>query len=117
MILEYVDLYNRVHEMFNNFTSEGSRYNDYAEGFGNVWEGVNGPSAVNGVDNNGVHEVSTAILTGIPGASYQTVLFKPLSGILNQRKYLPLRFMPITIELSLVDDPLDPIISFLPIMH
>ena len=40
-----------------------------------------------------------------------TVLFKPLSGILNQRTYLPSRFMPITIELSLVDVPLDPIVS------
>ena len=26
-------------------------------------------------------------------------------------KYIPLRFMPITIELSLVDDPLEPIVS------
>ena len=39
-ILEDIDLYNRVHEMFNNFTAEGSRYNDYTEGFGNVWEDV-----------------------------------------------------------------------------
>ena len=68
------------------------------------------PNALSGVANNGA-AVSTVNLPGIPGASYQTVLFKPLSGILNQRKYLPLRFMPITIELSLVDDPLDPIIS------
>ena len=34
-----------------------------------------------------------------------------MSGILNQRKYLPIRFMPSTIELSLFDDPLDPIVS------
>ena len=97
--------------MFNNFTSEGSRYNDYAEGFGNVWERVNDPNALVGVNSDGVYAVSTAVITGMPGASFQTVLFKPLSGILNQRKYLPLRFMPITIELSLVDDPLDPIVK------
>ena len=35
-ILEDIDLHNRVHEMLNNFTSEGSRYNDYSEGFGIV---------------------------------------------------------------------------------
>ena len=81
-ILEDIDLYNRVHDMFNNFTSEGSRYNDYSEGFGNVWEGVQDPNALNGVANN-ANAVSTATLPGIPGASYQTVLFKPLSGILN----------------------------------
>ena len=109
-ILEDIDLYNRVHEMFNNFTAEGSRNNDYTESFGNTWEDDQDPNALNGVANNGA-AVSTLNLPGVPGASYQTVLFKPLSGILNQRKYLPLRFMPITIELSLVDDPLDPIIS------
>ena len=38
-ILEDIDLYNRVHELFINITAEGSRYNDYSEGFGNVWEG------------------------------------------------------------------------------
>ena len=45
------------------------------------------------------------------GSSSQNVLFKPLSGILNQRKYLPIRLMPITIELQLVDNPLTPIVS------
>ena len=43
-----------------------------------------------------------------------TVLFKPLSGILNQNKLLPLRYAPITIELELVDDALEPIISNVP---
>jgi hypothetical protein len=98
-ILEDIDLYNKAHEMFNNFTSEGSRYNDYSEGFENVWEGVKYPSALNGVVNNG-SAVSTEYLPGIPGAQYQPVRFKPLSGILNQQEYLPLRVMPITIELS-----------------
>ena len=37
-ILEDIDLYNRVHDMFNNFTAEGSRYADYSEGFGNIWD-------------------------------------------------------------------------------
>ena len=75
---EDIDLYKRVHEIFNNFTAEASRYNDYAEGFGNVWEGVSDPNALNGANNNDSYAVSTASLKGIPGASYQTVLFKPL---------------------------------------
>ena len=73
-------------------------------------EGVADPNALNGAANND-ESVSDTSLKWIPSASYQTVLFKPLSGFLNQRKYLPLRFMPLTIELSLVDDPLGPIIS------
>ena len=40
-----------------------------------------------------------------------TVVFKPVAGLFQSvRKFLPLQFMPITIELSLVDNPLDPII-------
>ena len=91
------------------FPAERSRLNAYSEGFGNVWEGVQDPNALSGDANNG-SAVSALTLPGIPGASYQTVLFKPLSGILKLREYLPLRFMSITIELSLADDPLDSII-------
>ena len=40
-----------------------------------------------------------------------TVLFKPLSGLLNQNKMLPIRYAPITIELELVDSITDPIID------
>ena len=40
-----------------------------------------------------------------------TVLFKPLSGLLNQNKMLPIRYAPITIELELVDTVTDPIID------
>ena len=110
-ILEDIDLYNRVHEMFNKITAEGSRYKHYSEGFGNVLEGFQDRNVLNGAVNNG-SALSIIYLPGIPGASYQTVLFKPLSKILNQRKYIPLRSMSITIEVSLVDVPLDPIISF-----
>ena len=39
-----------------------------------------------------------------------TVMFRPLSGLLQVRKSLPLQCLPLTIELSLVDDPLEPII-------
>ena len=67
-ILEDIDLYNRVHEMFNHLTIEGSRYKDYSEGFGHVWKGVKDPNALNSVVNNG-SAVSTACLPGIPGAS------------------------------------------------
>ena len=78
--------------------------------FGNVWGGVSDPNALNGAANNETYAVSIASRKGIPGASYQTCLFKPLSGILSQRKKLPLCYLPITVELSLVDDQLDRII-------
>ena len=40
-----------------------------------------------------------------------TVMFKPVAGLFQIVLCLPLQFMPITIELSLVDSPLDPIIT------
>ena len=38
-------------------------------------------------------------------------MFKPLSGILNQPKMIPLRYCPITIELELVNNMTDVVIA------
>ena len=51
-----------------------------------------------------------ANFSGIFYSQAQTVLRKPLFGILNQPKYLPIRYSPITIELELVNDMKEPII-------
>ena len=48
---------------------------------------------------------------GVPPGESQTVLFKPCSGIFNQEKMLPIRYMPLTIELELVNDSNEPIVS------
>ena len=45
-----------------------------------------------------------------PGGS-KTMSFSLLSGILNQPKFLPLKYCPITIELEVCNDLFDPIIS------
>ena len=49
---------------------------------------------------------------GIKGGQSRTVLFKPLSGLLTQPKYLPLRYCPLTIELELISDSTLPIVSY-----
>ena len=36
-VIEDIDNYNRVHEMFQVFSATDSRENDYAEGFANYW--------------------------------------------------------------------------------
>jgi hypothetical protein len=47
----------------------------------------------------------------LPGiAVAQTVMFQPLCGLLQQTKYLPLRYAPLDIELELADVA-DPVIS------
>ena len=89
-ILEDIDLYNKVHEMINNFTSEGSRYNDYAESFGDLWESrdtLDSRAQNIAANGNNPNAVNIEHITRIFGNSYQTVIFKPLPGIFFQKKY------------------------------
>ena len=102
VVLEDLDMYHRTHEMFSIFTSQGSRENDLSQGFCNSW------GSAYDVDTT---SVTPTHIGGIPPGQSMSVLFKPLSGILRQSKFLPIRYMPLTIELTLVDDPTLPIIS------
>ena len=86
--------YNRVHEMFDILSSPQARLNTQAEGFGQS------------TDNKKVEDPN--LLLGIH--RQMTVCFKPLSGILMQSKYIPLRYCPLEIELELADMD-DPIIT------
>ena len=102
-IVEDIDDYNRVHQMFNIMTDADSRINELSEGFGQHWdmkEDFDSPS-------------TAANFPGIRGGQSRTVLFKPLSGLLAQPKYLPLRYCPLTIELELISDSTLPLISYL----
>ena len=78
VVIEDIQDYNRVHEMFNILQTKGARANDRTEGFGY---------------NQDIDELNTeALLPGI--TSYQTVCFKPLMGVFMQGKYLPLTVLP-----------------------
>lgn len=71
---------NRVHEIFNVLSSSESRVNESSEAFGNTWD----------VNNGYATNLNHANFSGISGGgSSHTVLFKPLSGLLNQPKFLP----------------------------
>ena len=100
-LVEDIDQYNRIHEMMQILIAGESRDNDAAEAMGYVWDDHkwfdNGITAANWI--------------GVPAQDYVTVLFKPLSGVLNQNKLIPLRFAPLTIELELVDTFTEPVIS------
>ena len=94
VVIEDIMDYNRVHEMFDILSSPQPRANTKAEGFGNS------------IDNKNIEDPRK-----IPGIKRQmTVCFKPLSGILMQSKYIPLRYCPLEIELELADSD-DPIIT------
>eukprot|EP00746_Dinoflagellata_sp_MGD_P157894 gnl/MRDRNA2_/MRDRNA2_86341_c0_seq1.p1 gnl/MRDRNA2_/MRDRNA2_86341_c0~~gnl/MRDRNA2_/MRDRNA2_86341_c0_seq1.p1 ORF type:complete len:456 (+),score=38.28 gnl/MRDRNA2_/MRDRNA2_86341_c0_seq1:331-1698(+) len=96
-VVEDIDNYNRVHEMFSTLKAQDTNANDDAEGFGDNWT----------FDTT----MNTNVLPGIIAGQSQTVLFKPCSGLFNQSKMLPIRYMPITIELELVNNSTEPIVS------
>jgi len=99
-LVEDIDQYNRIHEMMHMFVAKESRENDAAEAFGQMW------------DEDKWYKNDPVIQTTWEGVRDScTVLFKPLSGLLNQNKLIPLRFSPLTIELELVDSFAEPIIS------
>ena len=83
--------------MFQLLSSKQSRENDNIQGFGYSWDDTVTPTIAN--------------TPGIAGGSSRTVSIKILSGIFNQKKYLPLIFCPISIEFELVNRATDCVID------
>jgi hypothetical protein len=102
-LVEDMDNYNRCHQLFSILTSPDSRANVNSEAFGQNWD----------IREDFKTGYSTDSFPGILGGQSQTVLFKPLAGLFTQSKLIPLRFCPITIELELVHDATEPIVSYL----
>jgi hypothetical protein len=100
-----MDDYNRIHEMFHVLQDPKVRINDDVEGFGMRYDDYGG-QGINGVSLNGINLQYPAIA----GGSQRVVMFKLLSGIFNQDKFLPVRYMPITIEMELTSLATDPIV-------
>ena len=108
-VVEDIDYYNHVHEMFHVMTPPLTRQNDDIEGFGNGLESCNKKAIVNESDTAGTAFINN--YNGIaPKGGYDTVSLRFLSGIFNQDKFLPIRYCPITIELELVNQNTDPVI-------
>jgi hypothetical protein len=98
-IIDDVDYYNRVHEMMHILTSKANRDNDDIEGFNTRW------------DADDWYNSDYTNYTGLAPNTKKRISFKPLLGICNQPKYIPLSFAPITMEFELVNQATDPIIS------
>ena len=100
-LIEDIDMYNRTHQMFEMLTSSSNRYNSDIEGFGYHSDTIQ-PD----------HDHGATSLPGVKQGSHQTVGFKLCSGLLNQSRMLPLRYMGnLTIELELVNHKYDPVVS------
>ena len=110
-VVEDIQDYNRLHQMFNLLISKNSKVNLAAEGFGlPAYDYKTSAAATSPV----VELTDTATRLGWPGISgggSQTILFTPLSGIFAQSKYIPLRYSPIILELELCSKFDDPFVS------
>ena len=79
-IIEDIDEYNRLHEMYHMMKPTNKRQNDAIEGFGG-----------DTLDKD----------------KTRTVCFTPMSGLLSQEMYLPIKFCPLQVELELVSNSAD----------
>ena len=90
-ILEDISEFNRCQELFTILINKNSKVNIDAESFGcPAWDYTTPETIAN--------------FPGIRGGQTQTVIFTPLSGILSQPKFLPLRYCNLVFELELVSD-------------
>ena len=101
-IVEDIDNFNRVSELFSILSPKDYRINEDMEGFGKTYD--------HGLPNPITTIMNSNTYTGIGPSKAQTVLFTPLSGLLKQKKFIPLRYASINFELELVDNMTDPII-------
>ena len=94
-IVKDIDNYNRLHEMVHIMKPKERRINDMVEGWG-VYENINTTS-----------EGAEDSPSRLPNGETQTLCFTPLSGLLSQDKFLPIRYCPIQLEFELVGNASD----------
>ena len=120
-LVEDIDYYNRVHYMFDILRAKHVRENEDCEGLEDRFDSDYYKPCFN--NNSNVPAFiqypfgalqNFGDVTGyvsVSAGQSKTVSFKPLSGLLNCGKLLPIRYAPITIELELVANATDPIVS------
>ena len=90
-IVDDIDSYHRTHEMMHILTSTPNRSEDDVEGWGYRWDDYTSyPSA-------GFVSSGQSGMLGIPKSGSKTVTFKPLCGLFNQSRYIPLMWGGITL--------------------
>lgn len=93
-IVEDIDNYNRVHEMFHIMKPTERRINDAIEGFGII-------------ESNNWTFGAPDKPSPLAATKTQTIAFTPMAGLFRQEKYLPIRYCPIQIELEIVGNAAD----------
>jgi hypothetical protein len=119
-LVEDIDYYNRNHYLFDIMRARHVRENE--DGCGVGADRFDAPKyqpifqsqeniATNVVFPYGYLNTFKDNYISVRAGESKTVSFKPLSGLLSCGKLLPLRYAPLIIELELVSNASDPIIS------
>ena len=108
-LVEDIDYYNRNHHMMSCMMSKGARDNEDAQSFGYRYDDdLNTRRAVPASGHIGpAYDAYT-----IPGFRRKMVVgFKPMLGLFNQFKYIPLKACPLVLELELVSNFSDCVVT------
>ena len=103
-VVEDIDDFNRLSLMLTDLMPEDDQHDIACEGFGN-FDFVKGEAAQDSDPRKG-YRMEDYDLSGNVQLS-RRVMFKPMLGIFNQEKLIPLRYCPIQIELELVNQQAD----------
>ena len=98
-VVEDINDWDRLSHMFEILSTDEYSKDSETQGFGFP------------IYRDGMPIMSGDPTRGIPPGRNKTVLFKPLSGLMSCGKMLPLRYCSIVIELEVVNNLTDPIIS------
>ena len=117
-LIEDIDYYARVHQMFDVLRARHVRENEDCEGFAARFDAP----AYQGILSGSKETANLILPNGTTGQNFadffqsvqagdkKTVSFRPLSGLLNCGKLIPLQYAPITLEFELVSSSNDPIV-------
>jgi len=108
VVLEDIDDFNRLSLMVTSLKSQDEQLSIAAEGFGNFDQIVDNILSAN--DSRSTYRLHNFEQGGLIKTSRRAV-FKPLFGLFEQDKLIPLRYAPLVIELELVNNPGDALLS------
>lgn len=111
-VIEDIDNFNRLSLMLTALKPEEEQLEIATEGFGSFDSENSLPTGDTtddqAIDNRREYRESDFNESGVIATS-RRVLFKPMLGMFNQDKLIPLKFCPIQIELELVNNLTEPI--------
>ena len=104
-VIEDIDDFNRLSLMLTDLLPEDEQHDIACEGFGN-FDFVKGTDEAEAADPRKGYRMDDYDLSGNVHLA-RRVQFKPMLGLFNQEKLIPLRYCPIQIELELVNQQAD----------